>query len=129
MIQDKKPINSHQSYHAHVYFDADTRELAEKVCHEAKQRFGLSIGRLHERPVGPHPCWSCQITFHSEHFDTFIPWLDEHRQNLTVFIHAVTGDDWSDHTEYAYWLGEAAELNLDIFTVKRAETTGIKNDV
>ncbi|MFT6386693.1 MAG: DOPA 4,5-dioxygenase [Cellvibrionaceae bacterium] len=62
--------------------------------------------------VGPHPCWSCQITFGTNDFDILIPWLHTNRQNLTIFVHTLTGDDVKDHTELAYWLGDVVELNL-----------------
>lgn len=64
MTAHKYPVNLHQQYHAHVYFDA------------------------------------------------LIPWLDEHRDGLSVLVHADTGDDILDHTEYVYWLGEPVEIDL-----------------
>ena len=111
----RRPENIHKGYHAHVYFDKDTLSFATTLCEEAGARFGLHVGRVHQKPVGPHPLWSCQITFGRKHFDQFIPWLDENRKDLTVFVHALTGDDLKDHTEYAYWLGDSVELNLSMF--------------
>jgi len=29
-------------------------------------------------------------------------------------VHALTGDDLADHTTYAYWLGDAVELDLSM---------------
>ena len=109
------PINHHKAYHAHVYFDASTQTHARQLCEEAGNRFGLKVGRFHEKPIGPHPLWSCQITFGKKHFDKLIPWLDTNRKGLTVLVHALTGDDYKDHTDYAYWLGESVKLNLEIF--------------
>jgi len=51
---------------------------------------------------------------HSD-FNTFIPWLEKQRQNLTIFVHGVTGDDLEDHTVNAYWLGEPVDLDLTVF--------------
>jgi DOPA 4,5-dioxygenase len=65
--------------------------------------------------IGPHPCWSCQITFGTKDFDRFIPWLEQQRHGLTVLVHALTGNDLRDHTEFAYWLGDPVELNLGMF--------------
>jgi DOPA 4,5-dioxygenase len=115
MSEPARPVNIHKAYHAHVYFDADTLEFASDLCERVGTRFGLKIGRVHQKPVGPHPEWSCQITFASKHFDVFIPWLDEHRNGLTVLVHALTGNDLEDHTDYAYWLGESVDLNLSMF--------------
>ncbi|MFT5542972.1 MAG: aromatic ring-cleaving dioxygenase, partial [Arenicella sp.] len=41
-------------------------------------------GRVHQKPVGPHPKWSCQITFSSNDFEQFIPWLEDNRGDLSV---------------------------------------------
>jgi aromatic ring-cleaving dioxygenase len=112
------PRNVHPAYHAHVYFDAQTVERARKLCEDAWTRFGVAMGRVHEKLVGPHPRWSCQLAFDSKQFDTLIPWLDEHRGGLTVFVHGLTGDDLEDHTTHASWLGEPAKLNLEVFRKK-----------
>lgn len=115
MNETKRPVNVHKGYHAHVYFDATTKDHASALCQEAGQQFGLRVGRFHETLVGPHPCWSCQITFGNRDFDAFIPWLDDNRGTLSVLVHALTGDDLKDHTEFAYWLGQPVPLNLDFF--------------
>ncbi|HTH79216.1 MAG TPA: DOPA 4,5-dioxygenase family protein, partial [Ramlibacter sp.] len=57
--------------------------------------------------------WSVQLAFSRNEFDKIVPWLDEHRGGLDVFVHGVTGDDIVDHTDYAYWLGNEWPLNLD----------------
>ena len=115
MNEVRRPINLHRAYHAHVYFDQDSKEVARDLCAKVGRLFDLSIGRFHEKLVGPHPMWSCQITFSEDHFDDFIPWLDANREGLTIFVHGLTGNDWQDHTDYAYWLGQSVELNLAVF--------------
>ena len=117
MNEPKRPINIHKAYHAHVYYDKDTFEFATKLCQQAGELFGLSVGYAHQQLVGPHPMWSCQITFGTKHFEAFIPWLESNRNGLTVFVHGLTGDDIKDHTDYAYWLGDSVELNLDFFGI------------
>ena len=115
MNEVRRPVNSHKGYHAHVYFERETLEFATSLCEQAGELFGLKIGRIHQKPIGPHMKWSCQITFASKHFEEFIPWLNNNRNGLTVFVHGLTGDDLKDHTEYAYWLGDSVELNLSAF--------------
>jgi DOPA 4,5-dioxygenase len=115
MKEAKRPVNIHKAYHAHIYFDEGTKIEAKKLCDASAEKYGLRVGRFHEKLVGPHPRWSCQVMFGSKDFDNYISWLDESREDLTVFIHAVTGDDLKDHTEFAYWLGLDVELNLDFF--------------
>lgn len=111
----QKPENRYDRYHAHVYFDAQTVERATRLCLEAGRIFDVAIGRVHRQPVGPHPYWSCQITFEAAQFDDLIAWLDQHRDGLNVLVHGLTGDDLADHTAHASWLGEAQPLKLDIF--------------
>lgn len=108
-------MNAHKAYHAHVYFDEETALTAKKICDESAERFGLKVGRFHQKLVGPHPCWSCQISFGERDFDAYLDWLDAARGSLTVFVHPLTGDDLRDHTDFAYWLGDAVDLNLDLF--------------
>lgn len=115
MRETKRPINTHRAYHAHVYFDETTARFAKKLCEKVSTKFKLSIGHFHTQALGPHPCWSCQITFGTKDFNDLIPWLDTHRQKLTILVHALTGDDIKDHTDFAYWLGDSVELNLDFF--------------
>ena len=108
-------MNIIKGYHAHVYFDAKTLVQATELCNRAGSLFSLSVGRKHERPVGPHPMWSCQLAFTPEIFGSVIPWLALHRDGLTVFIHPETGDDLKDHTQHAIWMGAIEPLKLDIF--------------
>ncbi len=102
-------------YHAHVYFDAETQDLAQQICEEVARLFPVQMGRMHARPVGPHPRWSCQLGFAADAFDQVIPWLMLNRQGLTIFTHAGTGDHLADHRDHALWMGELLDLDLSIF--------------
>ena len=102
-------------YHAHVYFDAATLDQATLLCEQATEKFSLQMGRIHKRPVGPHPCWSCQLAFPSELFGELIPWLVLHRNELTVFVHPLTGNHLADHTQHVIWLGESMALDVSAF--------------
>ena len=111
----QRPQNLYADYHAHVYFDERTTEQARELCQQAATLFGVTMGRVHEKLVGPHPHWSCQLTFDSQQFDRLIPWLDEHRSGLNILVHPRTGSSGADHTTYASWLGEPSQLNLSHF--------------
>lgn len=102
-------------YHAHVYFDADTIGRARALCEAAVARFGIDMGRVHEKEVGPHPMWSCQLTFEAKRFGEIVPWLNVHRDGLIVFVHPLTGDDLWDHKHGPIWLGESVPLKLAMF--------------
>ena len=83
-------------FHAHVYFDAETVDLARSVCEAARDR-------------------SCQMTVPTDLFGTVIPWLAINRQGLIIFTHPQTGDNLADHTDHAIWMGDALELNVEMF--------------
>ena len=73
-----------KGYHAHVYFDATTLDQARALCLEAAQLFGVTMGRVHEHPVGPHPDWSCQLAFGPELVGIVLPWLALNRNGLVA---------------------------------------------
>ena len=75
----QRPDNRYAHYHAHVYFGPDTAAQARALCREAGERFRATVGRVHEREVGPHPHWSCQLAFDHTEFDRLIPWLEQNR--------------------------------------------------
>jgi len=113
MIQ--RPQNLHSHYHAHVYFDETTTQQASALCQTAATLFGVTMGRVHQKLVGPHPHWSCQLAFDAKQFDALIPWLEANRNGLNILVHAQTGNNIEDYTTHASWLGEPSVLNLAIF--------------
>jgi DOPA 4,5-dioxygenase len=110
-----KDTDSITGWHAHIYFDADTKPAARALCEAASQRFGVAMGRMHDDPVGPHPVASCQLSVPPQAFAEVIPWLALNRGDLTIFAHAESGDHLADHTRHVLWLGESLALDLSIF--------------
>jgi aromatic ring-cleaving dioxygenase len=108
-------ISSIEGYHAHVYFDESSVEPARVLCKEAGERFKVIVGRMHHRPIGPHPCWSCQLAFSRNEHTDLLTWLALNRNGLTILIHPLSGNDLKDHTDYASWMGEPQPLNLNVF--------------
>lgn len=110
-VRDPASIDS---WHAHVYFGADTRDAAwalrEVIAIELAAR--VQIGRFHEKPVGPHPAWSYQLAFDAAEFSHVVSWLSLNHGPLDVLIHPNTGDDLSDHRDGALWLGKSYTLDL-----------------
>lgn len=115
MTSEPKDPSVIRGYHAHVYFDASRLAQARALCEAATQRFDLAMGRMHEKRVGPHPDWSCQLAFTPERFATVVPWLALNRGDLVVFVHPETGDDLADHRDHAIWLGASRPLDLRMF--------------
>ncbi|MFG6176988.1 DOPA 4,5-dioxygenase family protein [Halomonas sp. THAF12] len=103
-------------YHAHLYYhDAAGLAEAHRIAEAAAERFEIRVGRFHERPVGPHPLWSCQLSFAPERFGEIVPWLALNRGDLDIFVHLGTDDDHFDHTQGAMWLGHSHALDLSQF--------------
>lgn len=112
-------VNSIKAYHAHLYYsDEEGLEIAKGIAEKAGQLFDIKIGRFHQKPVGPHPLWSCQLSFVVTTFAEIVPWLMMNRQSLDVFLHPLTNDDYVDHTQGASWLGNSHALDISIFTPK-----------
>lgn len=104
------------AYHAHIYFDANTVDQARALCEQARDRLGIEMGRVHEKPVGPHPMWSCQLAASPDQFAELLPWLALNRDGLIVFSHPDTGDHLADHRDHGIWLGTGLDLDLSIFS-------------
>lgn len=102
-------------FHAHLYFDPEEVERARAVAEAAHERFGVAVGHFHQRPVGPHPRGSVQLTVPTDQFGDVAQWLTLNRNGLTVFVHAETGDDVADHTRHVVWFGPSEQLDLSIF--------------
>ncbi|MEO7503972.1 MAG: DOPA 4,5-dioxygenase family protein [Sphingomicrobium sp.] len=102
-------------FHFHLYYDAEEVDHAQHIGEAVRDRFGVPMGHLHLRPVGPHPRGSCQLTIPTSRFAEVASWLMLHREGLTVFAHASTGNDLADHTDHVLWLGPSERLELGIF--------------
>lgn len=106
------------TWHAHVYFEASSREAAwalrETIAVELAGR--IEMGRFHEKPVGPHPMWSYQLAFPAASFAHVVGWLALNHGALDVFLHPNTGDEMRDHRDSALWLGKSHVLDLAALT-------------
>lgn len=117
--ETNRPVGDITGYHAHVYFDENTREPAKALRDAIEAEFPeVEMGRWWEKEVGPHPRWSYQTAFGPELFGTYIPWLALNRRGLTIFIHTETDDVLVDHRDHPMWMGEMLDLKLEMFTKK-----------
>ena len=108
-----------QDWHAHVYFDAATRDAAWALRERIESSLDIQMGRFHEKPVGPHPMFSYQVTVTNEQFTKVMSWLTLNHGELIVFVHPNTGHDLEDHRDRAVWIGKSVPLLLDMFTKKK----------
>jgi aromatic ring-cleaving dioxygenase len=107
-----------EGYHAHIYYDAATRGIAERLREQIGARFTARLGRWHDEPVGPHPISMYQVAFAVDELPRLLPWLMLNRGGLSILVHPLTGDDYEDHARFALWLGAPQPLRLE--TLHRA---------
>jgi len=100
-----------KGFHAHVYYDPETKEAAQRV-REGLSRFAVQLGSWHDELVGPHPQSMYQVVFSPDQFGEVVPWLMLHREGLDVLVHPETGDAVGDHLNRSLWLGEKLQLNI-----------------
>jgi aromatic ring-cleaving dioxygenase len=95
---DRPPV---AQFHAHVYYDpATTRSRAERLRERVVGAFSQAkLGRWHDELVGPHPKSVFQIAFPAEIFGA--------------------GDDLTDHSTHAAWLGAPLTLRLGVFEKRK----------
>ncbi len=106
-----QPLAAIGSFHAHIYFDGPAQRVAAMALREQiAARFEVTLGRVHDRLVGPHARAMYQVAFDVPHFGNFVPWLMLNRQGLTVLVHPNTRDTRRDHLVHALWMGEVLDI-------------------
>jgi len=101
-----------EDYHAHIYYDPDSRKIAARLRAMIEKGFKIEMGRWRDDPVGPHPQSMYQVKFAKAKFNRIVPWLMLNRRGLDVLIHPNTGDPYEDHATHALWLGNSLKLRL-----------------
>jgi len=102
-------------YHAHIYYEGESREVAAQLREAIEGKFKVVMGRWQEKPIGPHPRAMYQVKFDPAEFARIVPWLMLNRSGLDILVHPETGDDYTDHAVNALWLGEKLKLRLEVF--------------
>ena len=110
-----KEVAAIKDWHAHVYFTAETRGVAERLRERIGERFADAVlGRWHDRKVGPHTRSMYQVLFPVALFPTLVPFIALNREELAVLVHPNTGRDRDDHSLHAMWLGEVLAVDLSV---------------
>jgi len=99
-------------YHAHVYYNADSRPRAVKLREQIAATLDVQVRDLSDEPRGPHPVPQFRFTFTTGQFENVVPWLMLNRQGLDVLVHSLTDNSYDDHSRYAVWLGSPVALRL-----------------
>ena len=102
-----------RGYHAHVYYNADTRKIAEGLRDTIANRFGVEPRALSDEPRGPHPIPQFNVIFKVEEFQTIVPWLMLNHEGLDVLIHPLTESSYDDHSKNALWIGTPVPMRLE----------------
>lgn len=118
MASRKKPVA--EGFHAHVYYEPETKPVAERIRRALGRRFSVVLGRWHDTPIGPHRRAMYQVAFAPKEFSRVVPWLMLNRKGLSILVHPLTGNDYADHAIHSLWLGRPLPLGLEIFRGTRA---------
>jgi aromatic ring-cleaving dioxygenase len=111
-----------KGYHAHVYYNAETKPLAAKLRETIIGKFTVEPGAFSDEPRGPHPISQFNVTFEVPEFQNIVPWLMLNREGLDVLIHPLTESSYDDHSKNAMWLGTPVPMRLDILRPKYSES-------
>ena len=103
-------------YHAHVYYDTDSRATAEQLAEALTDKLSVELGGFFDEPVGPHPVANLQVIFSPPEFASVVPWLMLNRRGLNVLIHPLTDDSVRDHDTDCAWLGTPVALKLQVLS-------------
>lgn len=112
MTKPEAPVSAIASWHAHIYYDTETRPDAELLRERIGMRFpDARLGRWHDALVGPHTRSMYQVAFSVADFATLAPFLALNRAGLTVLVHPETGRPKDDHLVHALWLGSVLAID------------------
>lgn len=114
----EKSLNLQRApYHAHIYYEEATRQLAETAQVVLRQRMLaddlpqlLFVGSLRDAKAGPHPVPQFEIHFTGDALPAVREFI--RASGLTALIHPLTDDDLADHTRLAEWIGTPLPLDL-----------------
>jgi len=115
-------MSENKGYHAHVYYNADTKPLAAKLRDTLIGKFKVEAGGFSDEPRGPHPISQFAVIFETPEFQNIVPWLMLNREGLDVLVHPLTESSYDDHSKNALWLGTPVPMRLDILRPKYSES-------
>jgi aromatic ring-cleaving dioxygenase len=111
-----------QGYHAHVYYDAQTKPKAAELRETILGKFKVEAGGFSDEPRGPHPISQFNVIFETSEFATVVPWLMLNHEGLDVLVHPLTESSYDDHSKNALWIGTPVPMKLEILRPKYSES-------
>ena len=107
-------MTENRGFHAHIYYNPETKKVAEKVRDVIAEKFAAEVGMLSDEPRGPHPISQFVAIFEVPEFQNIVPWLMLNREGLDVLVHPLTESSYDDHSKNALWLGTPVPMRLDV---------------
>ena len=107
-------MDANKGYHAHVYYSAETKPVAERLRATILANFKVEPGAFADEPRGPHPIPQFNIIFEAPEFQKLVPWLMFNREGLDVLVHPLTESSYDDHSKNALWLGTPVPMKLEV---------------
>jgi len=107
-------MTENRGFHAHIYYNPETKLAAEKLRGVLAEKFAVEVGGLSDEPRGPHPISQFVAIFETPEFQNVVPWLMLNREGLDVLVHPLTESSYDDHSKNALWLGTPVPMRLDI---------------
>ena len=114
-------MSENRGYHAHIYYDSNTKPKAAQLREVLLEKFKVEPGGFSDEPRGPHPISQFNVIFETSEFQDIVPWLMLNRDGLDVLVHPLTESSYDDHSKNAMWLGTPVSLKLDILRPKYSE--------
>ncbi len=107
-------MTENKGYHAHIYYNPETKKVAEKLRGLLAEKFKVEVGGLSDEPRGPHPISQFAAIFEVSEFQHVVPWLMLNHDGLDVLVHPLTESSYDDHSKNALWIGTPVPMRLDI---------------
>jgi aromatic ring-cleaving dioxygenase len=114
-------MSENRGYHAHIYYDPNTKPKAAQLREVLLEKFKVEPGGFSDEPRGPHPISQFNVIFETSEFQDIVPWLMLNRDGLDVLVHPLTESSYDDHSKNAMWLGTPVSLKLDILRPQYSE--------
>jgi aromatic ring-cleaving dioxygenase len=114
-------MSENRGYHAHIYYDSNTKPKAAQLREVLIGKFKVEPGGFSDEPRGPHPISQFNVIFETSEFQDIVPWLMLNRDGLDVLVHPLTESSYDDHSKNAMWLGTPVSLKLDILRPQYSE--------
>ena len=99
------------NYHAHIYWKHIGERVQALSLRSQLKELGCDLGKVHDRPIGPHPLPMYQAMYDSSDQPEVESLL--RTQTMSILLHEDIGvDHVRDHTDGARWINKPLDLNL-----------------